>query len=58
MSHTGLPIPHESATGLLLGTPWDHSAVRRAQQAVASALKPLSDHRGSAAYGLAVAQTL
>jgi len=42
----------------LLGRPWNPSAVRAAQDAVAGMLTPLSDHRGSAAYRLAVAQSL
>ena len=33
-------------------------AVRDAQRAIAAALRPMSDHRGSAEYRLAVAQTL
>ena len=52
------PLRVPAAERVLLGSPWNHAAVRRAQQAVAGALKPLSDHRGSAAYRLAVAQTL
>lgn len=42
----------------LLGSTWNPSAVRTAQDAVAGILTPLSDHRGSAAYRLAVAQSL
>jgi xanthine dehydrogenase small subunit len=42
----------------LLGRRWGEAAVRAAQDAVAISLKPLSDHRGSAAYRLAVAQSL
>jgi xanthine dehydrogenase small subunit len=37
---------------------WNHAAVEVAQQAIAAALAPIGDHRGSAAYRLAVAQSL
>ena len=33
-------------------------AIRAAQRAIAATLHPMSDHRGSAEYRLAVAQTL
>jgi xanthine dehydrogenase small subunit len=42
----------------LLGRPWNQSAVHAAQAAVAAAIAPIGDHRGSAAYRLAVAQSL
>ncbi|MGO9258532.1 MAG: xanthine dehydrogenase small subunit [Bryobacteraceae bacterium] len=42
----------------LLGRPWNRSAVHGAQVAVATAIEPIGDHRGSAAYRLAVAQSL
>jgi xanthine dehydrogenase small subunit len=42
----------------LLGRAWNQEAVRAAQEAVAAVLTPLSDHRGSAAYRLALAQSL
>ncbi len=42
----------------LLGRAWNQSAVRAAQAAVAVAIAPIGDHRGSAAYRLAVAQSL
>jgi xanthine dehydrogenase small subunit len=42
----------------LLGRAWNESAVRLAQKAVAAAIAPLGDHRGSAAYRQAVAQSL
>jgi xanthine dehydrogenase small subunit len=42
----------------LLGRAWNQSNAGAAQQAVARAIAPLSDHRGSAAYRLAVAQSL
>ena len=42
----------------LLGRSWNAAAVRAAQEAVASALAPIGDHRGSARYRLALAQSL
>jgi xanthine dehydrogenase small subunit len=42
----------------LLGRAWNQSAVHAAQSAVAAAIAPIGDHRGSAAYRLAVAQSL
>lgn len=42
----------------LVGRQWNPSAVRAAQEAVRAAIAPLSDHRGSSAYRLAMAQTL
>jgi xanthine dehydrogenase small subunit len=42
----------------LLGRAWNQSAVYAAQRAVAAAITPMSDQRGSAAYRLAVAQSL
>jgi xanthine dehydrogenase small subunit len=42
----------------LLGRRWNRSAVDAAQRAVAAAIAPIGDHRGSAAYRLAVAQSL
>jgi xanthine dehydrogenase small subunit len=42
----------------LIGQVWNQSALRRAQRAIARTLQPMSDHRGSAAYRLALAQSL
>jgi len=42
----------------LAGRTWNQPAVRAAQEAVAAALAPIGDHRGSAAYRLAVARSL
>jgi xanthine dehydrogenase small subunit len=42
----------------LLGRAWNQSAAHAAQKAVAAAIAPIGDHRGSAAYRLAVAQSL
>jgi xanthine dehydrogenase small subunit len=41
-----------------MGLAWGAPAVRAAQRAIAATLHPMSDHRGSAAYRLALAQTL
>jgi xanthine dehydrogenase small subunit len=42
----------------LSGRKWNRAAMHQAQQAVAAALTPLSDHRGSAVYRLALSQSL
>jgi xanthine dehydrogenase small subunit len=42
----------------LLGRAWNQSAVYAAQKAVAAAIAPMNDQRGSAAYRLAVSQSL
>ena len=42
----------------LIGSRWDQPAVERAQAAVTRELSPIGDHRGSAAYRLAMAQSL
>jgi xanthine dehydrogenase small subunit len=42
----------------LLGRAWNQSAVYAAQRAVAAGVAPIGDHRGSAAYRLAVSQSL
>jgi xanthine dehydrogenase small subunit len=42
----------------LLGRAWNQSAVYTAQRAVAAAIAPMDDQRGSAAYRLAVSQSL
>jgi xanthine dehydrogenase small subunit len=60
------PTRVRSAEACLLGTRWgtrqgdqgSEAAVRRAQAAVARELSPIGDHRGSAAYRLAMAQSL
>jgi xanthine dehydrogenase small subunit len=43
---------------VLLNRLWNQSAVRAAQKAVAAAITPMDDQRGSAAYRLAVSQSL
>ena len=52
------PIRALAAEEAILGRAWDLTAVRRAQDVLSQTLKPLSDHRGSAAYRLAMAQML
>ena len=52
------PVRVRDAEEALIGMPWGIAAVRSAQRAIADALQPMSDHRGSAVYRLAVAQSL
>ncbi|RIH83702.1 xanthine dehydrogenase small subunit [Calidithermus roseus] len=42
----------------LTGQPWSEASLRRAQGMIAEAIKPISDHRGSAEYRLRMAQKL
>ena len=44
------PVRVTTAEDVLLGAAWDEAALERAQHAVSMALRPLSDHRGSAEY--------
>ncbi|MBV8818730.1 MAG: FAD binding domain-containing protein [Acidobacteriaceae bacterium] len=52
------PVRTLDAEDAVLGRPWNRETVRRAQDVIARTLKPISDHRGSAAYRLALAQSL
>jgi xanthine dehydrogenase small subunit len=52
------PVRVRAAEDALTGLPWGAPAVRDAQRAIAADLRPMSDHRGSAEYRLAVAQSL
>jgi xanthine dehydrogenase small subunit len=52
------PIRAVAAEQALLGQRWNEAAVERVQAILARTLQPISDHRGSAAYRLAVAQSL
>ena len=52
------PVRVYAAEEALMGLSWSEPAVRMAQGAIASVLRPMSDHRGTAEYRLAVAQTL
>jgi xanthine dehydrogenase small subunit len=53
-----VPLRATEAEGALLGAPWNYTAVERAQKILARTLHPIGDHRGSAAYRLALAQSL
>jgi len=53
-----VPLRATVAEAALLGAAFTESAVERAQKVLARTLHPISDHRGSAAYRLAVAQSL
>jgi len=52
------PVRVTEAEQAITGLAWDEAAVARVQQILARTLRPLSDHRGSAAYRLDVAQSL
>jgi xanthine dehydrogenase small subunit len=52
------PVRATEAEFEITGTRWNRGAVERAKRAIAATLKPLSDHRGSADYRLAMAQSL
>jgi xanthine dehydrogenase small subunit len=53
-----VPLRATEAEGALLGAAWNYTAVERAQKILARTLHPIGDHRGSAAYRLALAQSL
>jgi xanthine dehydrogenase small subunit len=53
-----VPLRALQAEEALLGQSWDESAIQRAQEILERTLKPISDHRGSAAYRLAMAASL
>jgi xanthine dehydrogenase small subunit len=52
------PVRAGAAELELVGRRWDPAAVESAQDTLARTLKPISDHRGSAEYRLALAQSL
>ena len=52
------PVIIEEFGQALLGRIWNQSAVHAAQEAVAAAIAPMDDQRGSAAYRLSLAQSL
>ncbi len=52
------PLRAIAAEEAILGRHWNLSTVRRAQDVLSKTLYPLTDHRGSAAYRLAMAQML
>jgi xanthine dehydrogenase small subunit len=53
-----IPLLAASAEEAILGHRWNDAAVERAQAALDRTLEPISDHRGSAEYRLAVAKSL
>jgi xanthine dehydrogenase small subunit len=53
-----VPLRALSAEDAVLGQRWNDAAVERAQSALERAIEPISDHRGSAAYRIAVAKSL
>jgi xanthine dehydrogenase small subunit len=52
------PVRATEAEEAVIGRVWNHSTMDRAEQLIGRTLKPMSDHRGSAAYRLAMAQTV
>jgi xanthine dehydrogenase small subunit len=52
------PLRTVEAEDAVLGRLWNRATVTRAQEVLAKTLKPIGDHRGSAAYRLAMAQSL
>jgi xanthine dehydrogenase small subunit len=52
------PIRAKEAEAAIIGLRWNDSAVHVAQDVLARTLHPISDHRGSAEYRLALAQNL
>jgi xanthine dehydrogenase small subunit len=52
------PIRAKEAEAAIVGLRWNESAVHAAQDVLARTLQPISDHRGSAKYRLALAQNL
>jgi xanthine dehydrogenase small subunit len=52
------PVRAVAAERELVGRSWDLAAVKAAQDVLARTFKPISDHRGSAEYRLALAQSL
>ena len=53
-----VPLRVVKAEEALRGRAWDESAIHEAQQVLEQTLHPISDHRGSAEYRLAMAQSL
>ena len=52
------PLRVKIGEDFLLGKLWNEATMQQAQQLIAEHLEPMSDHRGSADYRLAMAQTL
>jgi len=53
-----VPMRATEAENAILGARWNQASVEKAQQVLAKTLHPIGDHRGSAAYRLALAQSL
>ena len=53
-----VPLRVPAAEETMLGQRWNDAAVERVQTALGKTLEPISDHRGSAEYRLAVAKSL
>ncbi|MBV9503720.1 MAG: FAD binding domain-containing protein [Acidobacteriia bacterium] len=53
-----IPLRAYEAEQVIKGMPWSPGAVARAQEAVTARVRPISDHRGSAGYRLAMAKSL
>ncbi|HLK49412.1 MAG TPA: FAD binding domain-containing protein [Bryobacteraceae bacterium] len=53
-----VPLRVQAAEEAVIGERWNESAVSRVQSILARTLKPISDHRGSSEYRLALAQSL
>jgi xanthine dehydrogenase small subunit len=53
-----VPVRAIEAESALIGRRWTEAEVHRVQEILARTLKPISDHRGSAEYRLAMAQNL
>jgi len=52
------PLRAREAEEVMIGSRWNLATIGRVQEVFARTLHPISDHRGSAAYRLALAQTL
>lgn len=53
-----VPLRVPLAEDRLIGQIWNSATIGRAQEAIASTLTPMSDHRGSADYRLSLAQSV
>jgi len=53
-----VPLRATEAEEVVIGRRWNEATAERAQAALARTLKPISDHRGSAEYRVAVAKSL
>ena len=53
-----IPLRASAAEEAIIGQRWNDAAVERAQAALDRTIEPISDHRGSAEYRLAVAKSL